>query len=513
MTTAAPQPTSTISNWAERIFRALVILFCAAFVAIDLFIILSRMFYPYQLEWMEGASLVEVNHILEGRILFAPPSIYFVPLIYPPLYFYISAGIAKIIGIGFGALRLVSFLSSVVCAVVLYAAVHSKTKNKFAGLLAIGCFASAFVLTGQWFDIARVDMLAAALSILGIYLAREQDREAAPITALLAGIVFGLGFMTKQSALGVALAAIVYLLIFNWRRAFWLAFSFVISTGIVYSIFWLDSAGWVNYYLFAIPRAHAFSFELGRIISVLIGQFTPIQILLIAGFLPFILSPRKTLADRDHRYYLVMTGALIATSVIGRLNAFSGPNVYVSTYLGVAVLVGLEAGWLLEIIQQSKLQKLGAALMTLEWILLSAQFAFLVPAFIQTRTIPTQQDKATGDALVARIKNYPNDVLAPDTNYLNLYAGKTPYYNEMAMSEIRGEGNLYPMPEWTAIEAQINTLIHAPTTSAIIVDFLPPLGNLVSDCKQQRISYPDKTTFAPVAGPPNARPNIIITCH
>ena len=462
---------------------------------------------------MEGASLVEVDHILQGRILFAPPSIYFVPLIYPPLYFYISAGIAKIIGIGFGALRLASFLSSAVCAAVLYAAVHSRTKNKFAGLLAVGCFASAFMLTGQWFDIARVDMLAAALSMLGIYLARERDREAAPITALLAGIVFGLGFMTKQSALGIALAAIVYLLIFNWRRAFWLAFSFVISTGVVYSIFWLDSAGWINYYLFTIPRAHAFSFEAGRIISVLISQFAPIPVFLIVGLLPFVLSPRKTSLDRDHRYYLAMAGALIATSIIGRLNAFSGPNVYVSTYLGIALLVGLEAEWLLEITRQSNLQKSAAPLIILEWILLSVQFAFLLPAFIQTKTIPTQQDKATGDALVARIKNYNGDVLAPDVNYLTLYAGKTPYYNEMAMSEIRGEGNLYPMPEWPALETQINALIHAPTTSAVLVDFLPPLGNLITNCKQQNITYPNKTTFAPVAGPPSARPNIIITCN
>ncbi len=513
MTSTTPQPTSTILNWAEKIFRALVIFFCVAFIAIDLFIILSRMFYPYQLEWMEGASLVEVNHILQGRILYLPPSVYFVPLIYPPIYFYASAGLAKLIGLGFGALRLVSFLSSLICAIVLYAAVYRKTKNRFAGFLAAGSFAAAFMLTGQWFDIARVDMLAAAFSILGIYFARDRDHEPAPITALLAGIIFALGFMTKQSALGVALAAILYLLIFKWQRAFWLTISFVIATGFIYSMFWLDSAGWINYYLFTIPRAHAFSFEIGRMVSVLVGQLAPVSILLFAGLFPFILSPRKTFADRDHRYYLVMAGALVATSVIGRLNAFSGPNVYVSTYLGIALLVGLEAGWLLEIVQQSNLRKFAVPLIVLEWILISGQFAFLIPTFIQTKTIPTQQDKATGDALVERIKNYSGDVLAPDVNYLTLYAGKTPYYNEMAMSEIRGEGNLYPMPEWTAIEAQINTLIHAPTTSTIIVDFLPPLDNLVSDCRQQSITYPNKTIFTPVAGPPNARPNIIITCN
>ena len=78
-----------------------------------------------------------------------------------------------------------------------------------------------------------------------------------------------------------------------------------------------------------------------------------------------------------------MAGALIATGIIGRLNAFSGPNVYVSSYLGIALLAGLEAGWLTKL-------KINPALILLEWILLSAQFGFLVPAYFQTKTIPTQ---------------------------------------------------------------------------------------------------------------------------
>ncbi len=125
-----------------------------------------------------------------------------------------------------------------------------------------------------------------------------------------------------------------------------LTLSFALSIAILYGFFWLNSAGWVNYYLFTIPAAHAFDFSIGRIISVLISQFGSIPIFLIAGLLPIIISPRKLFNDKSYRYYIVMAGALIATGVIGRLNAFSGPNVYVPSYLGVALLAGLEAGWL-----------------------------------------------------------------------------------------------------------------------------------------------------------------------
>ena len=166
------RPEITVSH-APKIFKGLVIAFCFLFIGFDLFIIFSRLFYPYQLEWMEGAAFVQVNRLLAGKTLYIPPSIDFVPLIYPPLFFYASALIAKIIGPGFGALRLVSFLSSALCAVIIFLAVKEKTNSKFAALLGAGVFASAFMLTGQWFDIARTDMLAAGLSMLGIYLARE----------------------------------------------------------------------------------------------------------------------------------------------------------------------------------------------------------------------------------------------------------------------------------------------------------------------------------------------------
>jgi 4-amino-4-deoxy-L-arabinose transferase-like glycosyltransferase len=498
---------TTILPTTIKISKGLVIAFCFVFIGIDLFIIFSRLFYPYQLEWMEGAGLVQVSRLLAGKALYVPPSIDFVPLIYPPLYFYISTGIAKIIGLGFGALRLVSFLSSAVCALAIYLAVKEKTNSPFAAFLGAGVFASTFMLTGQWFDIARTDMLAALFSMLGIYLARESKEN--NIATLSAGLIFALAVLTKQSALGVGLAVIVYYLIFNWRRALALTLSFVLSLAILYGIFWLNSAGWINYYLFTIPAAHEFDFSLGRIVSVLISQFGSIPIFLIAGLSPIILLPRKLFNDLPYRYYVVMTGALIATGVVGRLNAFSGPNVYIPSYLGIALLVGLEAGWLIEL---GKKNKIRSALLLLEWILLSAQFGFLIPAYFQTKTIPTQQDQAAGDALVAKIRSYSGDVLLLDNNYLALYAKKTLYFNEMPMAEVNGLGNLYPQPQWNDLEPQIRNLMHSPTVDAVIVDFTLPIKPMISGCRQQPIVYADKIVFEPVAGPPNSRPSLIVTC-
>ncbi len=509
--------TPAVKGWSltrfDPVIKGLVLLFCSAFMAADLYIILSRILYPYQLEWMEGAALVQVDHILRGQGLYAPPSIQFVAMIYPPLFFYVSAVIARLFGLGFGALRLVSFLSTVGCESVLYFAVSEKTRSKFTGILAAGSFAAVFLLTGQWFDIARVDMLAAGLTMAGIYLIRERQASIPPIQAAAAGLIFSLAFLSKQSALGVALAVLAYEWIFHWRQALWLTLSFVLSTAVLFLLFWIGSSGWIYYYLFTIPKAHAFDLEFGRIISVLLSQFSPIPIWLLIAILPVLLTPRRLIQDRPYRFYLVMALALLATGVIGRLNAFSGPNVYIPSYLGISLLLGLEAGWLQETAAANRPQTSRSIMIMLQWIFLLVQFGWLGAGYLQIKTIPNSADRAAGDGLVSRIKTYPGDVLVPDANYLLLYAGKNTYYNEMAMSEIRGEGNLYPMPEWRALEPQIAALIHSPDTSAILLDFQEPLKDMISDCRQQPISYPDKTTFIPVAGPPNARLNLLVTCH
>lgn len=496
---------------AQKIFKTLLLVFCISYMALDLYIISSRIFYPYQLEWMEGAALIQVQRLLAGQGLYVRPSVDYVPLIYPPLSYYVSMIAAKLIGFGFGALRLISFLSSTVCAIFIFLAIREKTNSKSAGLLGTGVFASAFMLTNQWFDIARPDMLAAALSILGIYLAHEGINDKKYLNTLLSGSAFALAFMSKQSALIVGLAAILYHLIFNWKRGVHMALSFSVSVGIIYGVFWLTSAGWVNYYLFTIPAAHAFSFSVGRIASVLIDQFLPIPIFFIAGLAPILLWTRKIFADKEYRYYFAMAGALIATGTIGRLNAFSARNVFVSSYLGISLLAGLEAGWLAELIKDTSLQKIVQPLIAFEWLLLSIQFGFLAPAYFRTKTIPTDQDRLIGNSLVATIKKYSGDVLVPDDNYLALYAGKTPYYNEIPISEISGQGNLYPMPEWPEVKRQIDLLVHSPNTSAIIVDFPKLINDWIANCRQRIITYPDKSVFMPVAGP-NSRPNLIITC-
>src|ERR1017187_10900310 len=72
-----------------------------AAIATYLVIALSRLTYPFPLEWLESNSLIEVHRILAGRQLYPAPTIGYVPDGYPPLYFAVSAMVARVAGVSY----------------------------------------------------------------------------------------------------------------------------------------------------------------------------------------------------------------------------------------------------------------------------------------------------------------------------------------------------------------------------------------------------------------------------
>ena len=93
-----PPPGATIAGLGERrlwgVIMALAALYPLAYVAIAL----TRMGYPFELEWMEGGVVDHVRRILDGHPLYVEPTLGFTPFIYPPLYFYAAAFVSRLMG-------------------------------------------------------------------------------------------------------------------------------------------------------------------------------------------------------------------------------------------------------------------------------------------------------------------------------------------------------------------------------------------------------------------------------
>lgn len=118
--------------------RAAAALLGLTVAAAYLAIALSRLTYPFTIEWLESNSLVEVHRILAGQQLYTVPSVGYVPDGYPPLYFAFSAAVASVLGPSYLSLRLVSLVSSLACFALLGRLVQRETGSASAGIAAAG---------------------------------------------------------------------------------------------------------------------------------------------------------------------------------------------------------------------------------------------------------------------------------------------------------------------------------------------------------------------------------------
>ena len=265
-----------------------------------LFIALSRIAYPFSLEWMEGGSLVQVSRIINGEIIYVRPSFDFIPQIYPPVYFYISALVSKILGSSFLPLRFVSIVATLGTILLIFVLVYEQTGSKLGGILASGLFCATYELSGYWFDLARVDSLAFVLLLLAAYLLLKNTRSA----SIFGGILLALSCFTKQTMLIVAVFFLIYC-IFPLRKnkLIFIGTAFVSFVGGILLLDWLHG-GWYSYYIFHLPGRHRIIPNITNLISstndIFFEEMTkPLFFALMIGLLYLFIFPGK--ADSAER--------------------------------------------------------------------------------------------------------------------------------------------------------------------------------------------------------------------
>ena len=186
------------SRLGDRLAGVVVAVAAAAPVLAYAWVALHRVGYPFELDWMEGGSVELAARVAGGHSLYTAPSLAFVGWTYTPLYYWLSAGVAKLIGVGFAPLRLVSLVASLVAMATLAWMVLRETGSRLAGLIAAGLFAASFRISGAWFDTGRVDSLFLALTLLTLAWGRRAESVRG---GLGLGVLAFLAYFTKQSAL------------------------------------------------------------------------------------------------------------------------------------------------------------------------------------------------------------------------------------------------------------------------------------------------------------------------
>jgi hypothetical protein len=404
----------------------------AFFILIYFFIAVSRIRFPFELEWMEGACVDHVNRILQGKKLYVEPSIDFVPFQYTPVYFYVSALTAKLTGIGFLPLRLVSLVSSFSCFFLIFLIVRKETGNNFSALLSAGLFAATFHISGGWFDLGRVDSLFLASLLLVLYLF---PRAISIRKTILMGMLVAVPVFIKQTALVFVLPLILYSIIRSRKNGLILAGTVCFT--LLLSSFLLDSIhdGWFLYYVFGrqLPLEPRMFVEFWTIDLAL---QLPVACAMSAIYFSGIFRTRE---KGRTLFYAFSTVAMFGCSWIARVHNGGYLNVLMPAYAMISILFGLSLHELISGTDTSDSRGMKKYIPAGIYAITFLQFTLLVYSPFQH--IPSASDLNAGNQLVKKIAAVEGEVLIPYHGFLTSMAGKKSYAHYMAIVDLIVSGD------------------------------------------------------------------------
>lgn len=374
-----------------------------------------RVAYPFALEWCESTSLRQVERILTGQPLYAPPTLDYVAAAYGPLYYYAGAAASALLPGHFVPLRLVSLAATLATLALLAATAHHATRSRLAALLAAGLYAATFEASGRWMDVARVDALALMFVLLGVLLLVASTNGRG---ALLSGLAFALAFFTKQTALVPAAVIAAALLALDRRRLAW--FLAGAAVPILAGSVLLDRAtgGWYGYFAY---RPH----PLVRWRFVSFWSFDLLRTVPVAGALGAIAVgawPRRV-ADRAvaRRWVLAAcVAALAGMGYAGRLVTGAVANALMPAFAGAALAFAVGAH---EVRPRIAAWRPGAEAAL--WAAVVLQLLLL--SYDPRPAVPTRADREAGERLVRTLAATPGRLLVPNHPYLLTFAGRRPH--------------------------------------------------------------------------------------
>jgi hypothetical protein len=468
--------------------------FAAAYLVVFFWLAVQRMRYPFELEWIEGGMVDQVQRLVHGQSMYVAPSINYVPFLYPPLYFYLSALVSLIVGSGFFPLRLVSFIASLVSFVVIFLIVYAETRDKWVAMLSTGLFAAFFRVTGAWLDIARVDSLFLALWLLFIYFARSRQSWK---SSVLAGVFAGWAYLTKQTALIACLPLMVYLFWRNWKFGLSMLGVAALIVGSTTLALDLASSGWYTYYIYGLLSQQTEWLPL-QFITFWKSDLA-VQVPLVILFLLFFLFGRPK-QDRHSliQWLSILLGALAGT-FISRVKIGGYDNVLLLLYAAIALLFGLGLSTALKTIRQLPVEHK----IRLEGLVQAAVLIQLVMlVYNPFAQLPTSADLDAGYQLIQKLSHVKGEVYLPDHGYLPTLAGKRTYAHQAAIWDIlRGEK---PSKGKTILVQDLQNALQNQVFDEIILDSELDLNWCCGGIDQTYIQagqvFQDQETFYPVTG-------------
>jgi hypothetical protein len=472
-------------------------------VALLFYAVLSRVAYPYDLEWMEGGLLGHADRLASHQGIYVAPSVDFIPYLYTPLYPALLAllsslfGITYVVGRAISITSLAATLGFILCAVTRErdrpepemdeapetpeAPRQFRAASWTGAVLACGLVAATYPWVEGWFDLVRADSLFLAMVIGGLLAVRAWARVPGLAGRRRIGAVaavLALSFFCKQTGIFYVAVGGAALLVLNWRRLpLYVAVAGLVGLGSVW-LFNRATGGWFWTYVFEIHQAHDFSRD--RFVESfghILGHF-PIMTGLVAAALIVVAGAARATRHRPPGagallYWTPIAVVSVLVGAIGWGTEFAHFNAFIPAMVTGAIAAGAAVPALAG--AASILPRVGARASALVgFAAAGALAAQLILAWWEpSRFIPGERDRAAGDALIEHLRAVDGDVFMPYHPWYPVLAGKKFYTHRMGLLDV-SQGKRMTREQrarWRPLD--LRDAFHAQRFAEVILDNRP----------------------------------------
>ncbi|MGH1345300.1 MAG: ArnT family glycosyltransferase [Nannocystales bacterium] len=420
-------------------------------ISVVLLVMVLRIGFPLELEWMEGGVLHQAQRFAHGEALYPPPGRDFVPFLYTPGFAVLLGSLGKVFGVSYTLGRLISIVSCVAIGWAIWRAVELAGKPRAHRIAAVALFASGYVFTFRWLDLARPDTLAMALCVWALVVLR--DARGSHRKAIFAGVLMALSFWTKQTAATFVIASGVGALLVAPRQlpAYALSIAVIDGGGVLVGNALTEGRLW--HYIYELHQSHAFNDE--RFEKKTWGMFLhagPFVLLAASVSLGAWLNRLRTSSERwveaaEPAYWGLMAFTGLLVSALGYSTQWAEPNAFIPGVLMGSIAVGV----LLP--TSGRLSLVGKGLVGLQLCFALAVepmyqpiqnkgFAGLERSYAWqswARTVPSDERRARADTLRKELEAGPGPVLALQRPWWTVLAGGEGHVGSMGITDVLPE--------------------------------------------------------------------------
>jgi len=461
-----------------KILKSLLFIIALFYIFLYLYVAISRLFYPYELEWTEGGMFDIGHRILKGLPIYTKPTPDYVPMMYAPGFYLVSAGAIKLFGENLWSLRVISFISSIICGILIFKIVRGITKSLFWSFIGVSIFFGAFKITGFWYDIARVDSLFIMLVLLSLYILIPFHNNLSIIAAV---ITLSFAFFTKQGGMFFILSALLFLLLNNYKKCLLFFLIIPVCLGITLLLDHICN-GWYLYWVYKLPKYQPLlHYKLMEFFKTDLLKHIPI--LCFYGifwiFLFIVTRNRKNIFNFELVIFLFFLSSFIV-SLFGRGIEGGVENAIIPLVAILSIISG---------ILLSSLLKKKNVLFHL-FIYGTALIQFIIFFYNPIHQIPSKMDRACGDRFLNTLSSINGDVFLPYHGFYLIKVGKKPCAYTMGLFDVlkdKDNGRTL-MDDWTNLlkeklekkgySAIITSTEGSPSFEAFIRNYYKPAGYL-----------------------------------